>query len=101
MSEFTEAMDVFFNGRSPGELNEAGKRIMELENQLRESFERIERMRITMEELRREKFSVGAIHMRYPGLDYSLQILHMYQTPNGQVIIVGPLPFTSNPGSQP
>jgi len=36
VSEFTEAMDVFFNGRSPGALTEAGRRIRELEAVLRQ-----------------------------------------------------------------
>jgi hypothetical protein len=78
-------------------LEVARTRIRELENDRREAFDRIERLTLTLEDLRTSKFMVGAIHMRYPGLDYALQILHMYQTPSGQVIIVAPLPFEANP----
>lgn len=85
------------NADNPSFKREAYDAIAKLENERRDLLERIERMTQTMTELRTSKFSVGAILMRYPCLDYALQITHMYQTPSGQVIIVAPLPFAHNP----
>ena len=85
---------------SPSFQREAYEAIAKLEADRRDMLDRIERMTRTMEELRTSKFSVGAIHMRYPNLDYALQITPMYQTSSGQVIIVAPLPFAPNPKGQ-
>lgn len=85
---------------NPSFIREAYKKVGELQDlntalarQRDDMIERIDRMTRTMEELRTSKFTIGAILMRYPGLDYNLQITHMYQTPSGQVVVVAPLPF--------
>jgi hypothetical protein len=73
------------------------REVFELEQWRQDMLQRVERMRITMEEMRRSKFTVSAILMRYPGLDYQMQITHTYQTLNGQVIVIAPLPSQANP----
>lgn len=73
------------------EIQTLRREVFELEQWRQDMLARVERMRITMEEMRRSKFTVSAIMMRYASLDYTLQITHTYQTPNGQVIVVAPL----------
>lgn len=53
--------------------------------------ERIARMREEMAELHTAKLTIGAVMMRYPKIDYALNVTHVYQTPSGVVVIVAPL----------
>lgn len=83
-------------GGAVDEIQSLKREVFQLEQWRHDMLQRVDRMRITMEELRRSKFTVSAILMRYPSLDYQMQITHTYQTPSGQVIIIEPLPFKTS-----
>jgi hypothetical protein len=88
---------VSVRGGAVDEIQSLRREVFELEQWRQDMLARVERMRVTMEEMRRSKFTVSAILMRYASLDYSLQIIHTYQTPSGQVIVVAPLFATLPP----
>lgn len=85
-------------GGAVDEIQKLKREVFELEQWRQDMLARVDRMRITMEGMRRSKFTVSAILMRYPSLDYQMQITHTYQTPNGQVIIIAPLPAVDTEG---
>jgi hypothetical protein len=77
-------------GGAVDEIHELRRKVLELDRQRCDMINRVERMRVTLEELRRAKFTVSAILMRYPSLDYQMRITNTYQTPNGVVIVIAP-----------
>lgn len=87
-------------GGAVDEIQSLKREVFQLEQWRHDMLQRVDRMRITMEELRRSKFTVSAILMRYPSLDYQMQITHTYQTPNGQVIVIAPLPSQASEGGE-